>query len=122
MRKKQDIKEEKNAEENSAPIEEIEPKKKRRNKKYILFYIAGFAFIVYASFTIISQGIEINHKRAELNELREQVEVIEIDNDYLEKVSNLSGKEREEYIENIAREDYDYVKNGERVFVNISGD
>lgn len=104
------------------PIEEIKLKKKRRNKKYILFYIAGFAFIVYASFTIISQGIEINHKRAELNELREQVEVIEIDNDYLEKVSNLSGKEREEYIENIAREDYDYVKNGERVFVNISGD
>ena len=122
MRKKQDIKEEKNAEENSVPIEEIKLKKKRRNKKYILFYIAGFAFIVYASFTIISQGIEINHKRAELNELREQVEVIEIDNDYLEKVSNLSGKEREEYIENIAREDYDYVKNGERVFVNISGD
>ena len=109
-------------EESSSNIKEVKPKKKRLNKKFILLYIAGFAFLVYASYTIISQSVELNSRHAELDELNHQIEITEIKNDYLDTVKNYKDDDLKEYIENIAREDLDYVKNGERVFVNISGD
>ncbi|MBQ7504169.1 MAG: septum formation initiator family protein [Ruminococcus sp.] len=78
--------------------------------------------MVYASYTIISQSVELNSRREELDSLNHQIEIVEIQNDYLETVKNYKDDDLSEYIENIAREDLDYVKNGERVFVNISGD
>ena len=110
------------AEESTPEIKEISPKKKKRNKKYILLYIAGFAFLIYASFTIINQSIEINNKRDEYQKLQEQIEIVEINIDNLNEVKNKKGDELSDYIEDIARDDLDYVKNGERVFINISGD
>ena len=35
---------------------------------------------------------------------------------------NSSDEEFSQYVEDIAREDLDYIRQGERVFVNISGD
>ena len=110
------------AEMNAENIQEVTVKKKKRNKKYILLYVAAFAFLVYASFTIISQSVDISQKRAKLDELKHEIEIVEIENDYLEEVKNYKGDDLSDYIENIAREDLDYVKNGERVFINISGD
>ena len=107
---------------NDAKIEEVKPKKRKRNKKYLLFFAAGFAFIIYAAFTLISQSIEINQKRQERDKLQEQKEIVVIDNEDLEKMENLSGDELKEYIEDKARKEYDYIKPGERVFYNISGD
>ena len=78
--------------------------------------------MVYASYTIISQSVELNSRREELDSLNHQIEIVEIKNDYLETVKNYKDDDLSDYIENIAREDLDYVKNGERVFVNISGD
>ena len=103
-------------------IREVKPGRKKRSFKFLLLYIAGFAFLIYASFTIISQGVEISKKRAELNELKEQLKIVEITNRDLEKTKNYSGEKLDEYIEKLAREDLDYVKNGERIFINISGD
>lgn len=102
-------------------IREVKPKRKR-SKKYILLYLAAFAFAIYAAFTIISQSIKISDRKAELRSLQEELEIVEIQNDYLDEIKDYSGDELNEYIENIAREDLDYVKNGERVFINISGD
>ena len=39
----------------------------------------------------------------------------------MSKVVNSTDKESQEYIEKIARENLDFAKEGERVFVNISG-
>jgi cell division protein DivIC len=103
-------------------IKEVKPKRKKRSKKFLLLYVAVFGFAVYAAFTIINQNIEINNKKAQLEELNKQIEVIEIQNDYLSDVKNYTGKDLDDYIENIAREDLDYIKNGERVFINVSGD
>ena len=102
-------------------IREVKPKR-NRSKKFILLYLAGFAFVIYAAFMIISQSIDISEKRAELKSLQDELEIVEIENDYLSEIKGYSGDELNEYIENIAREDLDYVKNGERVFINISGD
>lgn len=109
-------------EENAANIKEVSPKKRKRNKKFLIFYVAAFAFLVYASYTIISQSVEINSKRDQLKNLKHEIEIVEIENEYLEEVKNYTGDDLSDYIENIAREDLDYVKNGERVFINISGD
>ena len=103
-------------------IKEVKTEKKKFNKKFLLLHIAGFVFLVYASYTIISQSVELNSRREELDSLNHQIEIVEIQNDYLETVKNYKDEDLSEYIENIAREDLDYVKNGERVFVNISGD
>ncbi len=103
-------------------IKEISPKRKKHNKKLFLLYIAAFVFVAYASFTIISQGIEIGSKKSELDSLNEQLQIVEINNEYLKEIKNYSGDELKEYIENIARQDLDYVKDGERIFINISGD
>ena len=118
----EELKKEAPVEETEAKIEEVSPKKKKRNKKFLILYVAAFAFLVYASFTIISQSVEINSKREQLKNLKHDIEIVEIENDYLNEVKNYSGDDLSDYIENIAREDLDYVKNGERVFIKISGD
>lgn len=106
----------------SSSIKEVKPKKKKRSKKYLLLYVAIFGFVIYSAITIINQNIEIKKKKEELALLNEQLSIVEIDNELLEKVKNYDGDELSEYIENIAREDLDYIKNGERVFINVSGD
>lgn len=100
---------------------EVKTKKKKISKKFVLLYIAVFAFALYAAITIISQNAQISEKRAELAALEEELQIIEIENDYLEQVKNYKGEDLNEYIEEIAREDLDYIKNGERVFINVSG-
>ncbi len=76
---------------------------------------------MYASFTIINQSIEINDKKDELKSIEDQLEIVEIQSDYLNQIKNYKGDDLSEYMENIAREDLDYIKNGERVFVNVAG-
>lgn len=122
MRKNKHEKKEKVTEEKKNEIKEVTPQKKKLNKKFILLYAALAAFIVYASFTIVNQSIQISEKKDELNKIDKQLQIVEIKSDYLKEIKNYKGKELSEYMENIAREDLDYIKNGERVSVNVSGD
>ena len=102
-------------------IEEVNlPKVKK--KSFILLYVAIFAFTVYAVITLVNQYIEISDKKQQLAELKNQISVQEIKNEDIEKVKNYTGEELDEYIEKIAREELEYIGQGERVFVNISGD
>ena len=105
-----------------AEIKEVAPEKKKRNKKFLLLYLALAAFLVYASFTIINQSIQIQEKKDEYQKLEEQKAILEIKIEDLKKIKNLKDSELRKYYENIAREDLDYIKNGERVFVNVSGE
>lgn len=104
-----------------ADIKEIQPKKARR-KKHILLYIAIIGFVFYAVITIINQSVEISKKRIELQNLQQQINVVEIQTQYLEKVQNYTGEELEEYIEKIAKEDMGYIGEGERIFINVAGE
>lgn len=122
MEEKKRKKNEEIVKEKDNDIKEITPRKKKINKKFLLLYAALAAFIVYASFTIINQSIQISEKKEEYNKIVKQLEIVEIKSDYLKEVKNYKGKAKKKYIENIAREDLDYIKNGERVFVNVSGD
>lgn len=95
---------------------------KAKKKKYILLYIAIFGFVLYAVITLVNQFIEISDKKQQLEDLKGKIVVQEIKNDQINEVKNYSDKELAQYIEQIAREDLDYIKDGERVFVNIAGE
>ncbi|MBQ6153016.1 MAG: septum formation initiator family protein [Ruminococcus sp.] len=105
----------------STSSEEQEPKSNRRFL-FILFYIAVFAFAIYAAITLIGLHSQIAEKRAELEEIQGEITVQEIKNDEIGKMYNYTDDEFADYVERIARDDLDFVKSGERVFVNVSGD
>ncbi len=102
-------------------IKEIQPKKHKK-KRHILIYLAIIGFAFYAVITIINQNVEIADKKAELEELQQQINVVEIQTQYHEKVQNYEGDDLSEYIEKIAEDDLGYVSDGERIFINVAGD
>lgn len=99
---------------------------KAKQKKNYLLYILLVIVTLYVLFMIVDQQIKINNARAELAQMEEKIFTQEQTNAELKKVSDAVRKNDEEafagYVEKIAREDLDYVKNGEVVFVNIAGD
>lgn len=110
-----------NVSQSDTDIKEIKPKKVRK-KRHILLYIAIIGFVFYAVITIINQSVEISKKRIELQNLQQQINVVEIQTQYLQKVQNYTGEELEKYIEKIAKEDMGYISEGERIFINVSGE
>ena len=78
-------------------------------------------FIGYVIFTFINQQIQINQKKAEYEQKIQEVAVQNVKNEEMSSVVNSTEEESQEYIEKIARENLDFAKEGERVFVNISG-
>lgn len=103
------------------PKEVATPKKKHRIR-YVLLYLAAIGFVFYAVITIINQNVKIAEKKAELSDLQQQINVVEIESNYLEKVQNYKGQELADYMEKIAKEDLGYVSNGERIFINVAGE
>lgn len=118
-KRKPQINPESNAE--TATIKEIGPKKKKRGR-YILLYLAIIGFAFYAVITIVNQNIQIADKKAELDEINKQINVVEIQIKYLDKVKSYSGEQLKEYIEKIAKNEMGYVSEGERIFYNVSGE
>ena len=88
----------------------------------VLIAIVGLAFVVYALVSLSGIHSQINERTEELNEIKEQITVQEIKNDSMSKTYNLTDSERTEFMERLARDQLDYVKEGERVFVNVSGE
>ena len=101
---------------------ELEKPRKKHTLRYVLLYLAAIGFVFYAVITIINQSVKIAEKKAELSELQQHINVVEIESNYLEKVRNYKGDELAEYMEKIAKEDLGYVSEGERIFINVAGD
>lgn len=109
------------AEANAEGLQEVKPVK-RRKKRYILLYLAIIGFAFYAVITIINQNVKIAEKKAELSELQQQIKVVEIQSQYIEKVQGYKGRQLSDYMEKIAKEQLGYVGEGERIFINVAGD
>lgn len=88
----------------------------------VLIAVAVVAFMVYAMVSIIGIQAQIRERRAELDGLKEQIKVQEIKNEDIQKLYDSTGSDFSALAEQIARDDLDYIKEGERVFVNVSGD
>lgn len=105
----------------TSTLKEITPKKLKK-KKYILLYLALIGFVFYAVITIINQNVKIAEKRAELQELQQQINVVEIQTQHLQQVQNYTGDELSEYMRKIAKDELGYVSEGERIFINVAGE
>ena len=102
-------------------LKEIKPKRRKKGR-YILLYLAIIGFAFYAVITIINQNVQIADKKAELQELQQQINVVEIQTQYLQKVQGYKGEELSKYMEKIAKEELGYVGEGERIFINVAGE
>lgn len=107
--------------ENTSKIKEITPKRSKRGR-HILLYLAIIGFTFYAVITIINQSVQIADKRAKLNDLKQQINVVEIQTGYLQKIQGYKGDDLKAYMEKIAKEELGYISEGERIFINVAGE
>ena len=103
-------------------LTELKPKKRKRKRRYFLLVVALVGFAFYAVITIIDQNVKIAEKRAELNGLNQQISVVEIQTQHLQKVQGYEGEELAQYMEKIAKEELGYISDGERIFINVAGE
>ena len=103
-------------------VRELEPAKKPKKKRNIIFGVLLGLFAAYAVVTIISQQIQINQKQSELSELEDKILIQEVKNGEVEAVYNSDEDKNEEYIKKIARDQLGYAEPDERVFINIAGE
>ena len=91
---------------------------------FVLIALVVVAFLIYSMISIINIKSQIRERRAQLDELNEQITVQEIKNEEIQKLYDSTGKDSDfsTLAEQIARDDLDYIKEGERVFVNVAGD
>lgn len=98
----------------------IKSNKKRSPFLYIVFSLAVVVFLGVFVYTVSGIYAETAEKRAELESIQHEIEIQEMKNAELEAVV-YSDVEYLKYATKVAR-DNDYVKSGERVFINSSGD
>lgn len=100
--------------------------RKAKKSKNILLYMLLVIVTLYVLYMIVDQQIRIRDAKAELAQVDEIIFTQEQKNAELKKVSDAVKNNDEKafagYVERIAREELDYVKNGEVVFINIAGD
>ncbi|MBQ8539496.1 MAG: septum formation initiator family protein [Ruminococcus sp.] len=99
-----------------------ESKKPLLNLRYVVLCVVVLVFAVYSVVTLIDLYSQIGEKKNELDALNNEIEIQEYRNQQMNEIYNYSDEEFSQYVEEKAREDLDYVKEGERVFVNVSGD
>lgn len=103
-------------------LKEIKPKKKRVRLHYFILLLAVVGFMFYSVITIINQNVKIADKKEQLKDLNQQINVVEVNSKYLEKVQNYDDDELSAYMEKIAKDELGYISEGERIFINVSGE
>ncbi len=101
---------------------EKETKKLQLNLRYLVLCAVILVFAVYSVVTLVDLYSQIAQKKNELEAINGEITIQEIKNEEMNELYNSSDEEFSDYVEQIAREDLDYIKQGERVFVNVSGD
>lgn len=99
-----------------------ESKKLPHGLKYIVLCVVVLIFAVYSVVTLVDLYSQIGEKKSELDAINDEITIQEIKNEEIDDLYNSSDEEFSKYVEQIAREDLDYIKQGERVFVNVAGD
>lgn len=86
-----------------------------------LLKFAVIAFVLYILYLIIFQQLEVSAKKAELKELQEDKANQEMVIEEIQYTLNKLEGGQDDFVEEYARSELDYAKQGERVFVNIGG-
>lgn len=90
----------------------------------VVIALVAVAFLIYSMISIIGIRSQIRERKAELDALQEQITVQELKNEEVQKLYDSTGTDSDfsSLAEQIARDDLDYIREGERVFVNVAGD
>ena len=88
----------------------------------IVLALVAVAFLIYSMVTIINIQSRIRERKQELGAIKSKITIQEIKNDEMQKLYDSTGTDFSNLAEQIARDELDYVKEGERIFVNVSGD
>ena len=96
--------------------------KKKKVKGSLLLRFAILCLAVYIMAALINQQMQINEKKSQLESLQDKIQVQEVENEDLRHTIDANEKDGSEYAERVAREELDYAKTGERVFIIISGE
>ncbi len=99
-----------------------ETKKPLLNVRNIILCVVVLVFAIYSVVTLIDLYSQIGEKKSELDDINEEINIQEIKNEEMENLYNYSDEEFSKYVEQIAREEFNYIRQGERVFVNIAGE
>ncbi len=91
--------------------------KKQRKFSFVLLVVI-VASVIYFAVSLVSSAKEIQSKQAEIDELETQCEQQIAENDELQAI--IDSGDKDEYIEQVAREKYGYIKPGERVYQDIA--
>lgn len=97
----------------------IKSAKKRKPLLYIIFAVVAVLFLSVFVFTVSGIYAERDQKKAELLALQHEIQIQEMKNAEFESVYD-DPEYFLKHVEKTARE-HDYVKSGERVFINSSG-
>ncbi|HCA54814.1 MAG TPA: hypothetical protein DEO95_04930 [Ruminococcaceae bacterium] len=98
---------------------------KSKRKTHWILYIAVVALVIYVAVTIVEQNVKIQNAKETLSHLDNKISIQKIELSELKSVADSAEKKDydsvADYIEKIAREEMDYVKSGEVVYINIAG-
>ncbi len=92
---------------------------KKRDSKNILLRLAMVAGLAFAVYFIIGQQVDIGQKSEELSFLEDNIAEQEIVNGKLLDIIEAGALNNDQYAEEYARNEMDYAKKGERIFVNL---
>ncbi len=91
----------------------------KKAKKALLLKIAVIGFTVYLLYSLITIQANINAKKTQLNELREEYTAMIIRNEELQKTLDSYGTD--EFIEEQARDKLGYAYPEEHFYIDVSG-
>lgn len=87
---------------------------KQVRRKSVFVFAAVVVVFVFVLINVISMNIEIGQKRAELDAINEKINELNVANEQLRRYC--SDENRLEYIEHVAREQFDYSYADETVY------
>jgi len=92
---------------------------KKRSFVSGFFKLAVVCVAVYVAFSLVSLQIELAEKRKTLAKLEEQKQELMISNE--EKKELIEKSDQDEFVEQIAREYFDFAYPDEQIYIDISG-
>lgn len=95
---------------------------KKKKRLGTVLRVAALIFILYAMFSVVDQQAQISKKKRELARVNFDLNVQKVKNKELKEILRLASEKNNDYIERIARNMLDLVKQNERVFINVPGD
>lgn len=94
--------------------------KRKKNRKIFFLRISIFAILVYVSFILINNQMQLNQKKQELESLKLNIKMQDIKNEEIDSITN--SPDKNDYLKGVARSKLDLFEQGSRVFVNVSGE